>query len=51
MTGIYGYLLATASPDGAIDFAFQNVGIDDLKRASPDRPEALVRWCVEQNKQ
>jgi len=51
MTDVYGYLLGTASPDGAIDFAFQKVTIDDLKRVSPDRPEALVRWCVEQNKQ
>jgi hypothetical protein len=51
MTDVYGYLLATAQPDGAIDFAFQRVTIDDLKRANPDRPEALVRWCAEQNKQ
>ncbi len=51
MTDVYGYLLATAQPDGAIDFAFQKVTIDDLKRASADRPEALLHWCVEQNKQ
>jgi hypothetical protein len=51
MTDVYGYLVATAQPNGAIDFAFQKVTIDDLKRASPDRPEALLRWCVEQNKQ
>jgi hypothetical protein len=50
-TDVYGYLLATASPDGTIDFAFQEVKIDDLKRASPDRAEALVGWCVEHNKQ
>jgi hypothetical protein len=51
MTDVYGYLLGTASSDGTIDFAFRKVTIDDLKRASPDRPEAIVRWCVEQNKQ
>jgi hypothetical protein len=51
MTDVYGYLLATASPDGAIDFAFRKLTIDDLRHASPGRPEALVRWCVEQNKQ
>jgi hypothetical protein len=51
MTDVYGYLLATAQPDGTVDFKFQKVGIEDLKQASPDRPEALVRWCVEQNKQ
>ena len=50
MTDVYGYLVATAQPNGAIDFAFQKVTIDDLKRASPDRPEALLRWCVEQNR-
>jgi hypothetical protein len=46
MTGVCGYLVATASPDGTIDFAFQRLGIDDLTRASPDCPEgvsALVR--------
>jgi hypothetical protein len=51
MTDVYGYLLATAHLDGTIDFAFQKLTIDDLKRSSPDRPEALVRWCVDQNKQ
>jgi hypothetical protein len=51
MTDVYGYLLATAQPDGTIDFTFQKIGIEDLKRASPDRPEALVRWCLEENKQ
>jgi hypothetical protein len=51
MTDVYGYLLATAQPDGAIGFAFQKVTFDDLKRSSPDRPETLLRWCVDQNKQ
>ena len=51
MTDVYGYLLATADPDGAVDFAFQKVTFEDLKRVNPDRPEALIRWCVEQNKQ
>jgi hypothetical protein len=48
---VYGYLLATAHPDGAIDFAFEDITMDDLKRANPDRPESLILWCVEQNKQ
>jgi hypothetical protein len=51
MTDVYGYLLATADPDGIIDFAFQKLTFEDLKRVNPDRPEALIRWCVEQNKQ
>jgi hypothetical protein len=51
MTDVYGYLLATAHPDGAIDFQFKKLGLADLKKASPSRPEKLLQWCVEQNKQ
>jgi hypothetical protein len=52
MTDVYGYLLATASADGAIDFAFQKLGIDDLLRVNQGRvPDTLVHWCVDQNKQ
>jgi len=50
-TDVYGYLLATAHPGGVIDFAFQNITLDDLTRANPDRPQSLITWCVEQNKQ
>jgi hypothetical protein len=51
MTDVYGYILGTAGPDGAIDFAFQKLTLQDLKRVNPDRPETLIRWCVEQNRQ
>ena len=52
MTDVYGYLLATAAPDGSISFAFQKLAVEDLLRANHGRlPEPLVRWCVNQNKQ
>ena len=52
MTDVYGYLLATAAPDGSIDFKFQKLGIDDLLRANRSRlPDSLVHWCVDHNKQ
>jgi hypothetical protein len=51
-TDVYGYLLATVADDSSISFAFQQLGFDDLLRASQDKqPESLVRWCVDQNKQ
>jgi hypothetical protein len=50
-TDVYGYLLATAHPDGAIDFDFQKLTLEDLKRLNPGRPDQIVRWCMEQNKQ
>ena len=52
MTDVYGYMLAAVAPDGAVSFAFQKLGIDDLLRTNRGRlPDALVRWCVEHNKQ
>jgi hypothetical protein len=52
MTDVYGYLLATASPDGTVDFAFQKLDVDDLLRANHGRlPDQLVHWCFDQNKQ
>lgn len=52
MTGVYGYLLATVSPDGKIDFAFQKLSLDDLRKANGGRlPDPLVQWCFDQNKQ
>ena len=51
-TGVYGYLLGSAAPDGSVTFAFQKFALDDLLHADGGRhPEALVRWCFEQNKQ
>ena len=52
MTDVYGYLLGTATSDGTISFAFQKLGVDDLRRANRGRlPDSLVNWCVDRNKQ
>jgi Calcineurin-like phosphoesterase len=51
MTDVYGYLLATAKSDGAIDFQFHKIEMADLKKANPTRPESILRFCVDQNKQ
>jgi hypothetical protein len=51
-TDIYGYLLATASPNGTIDFAFHKLSVEDLLRSNRGRlPDSLVHWCFDQNKQ
>jgi hypothetical protein len=52
MTDVYGYLVGTAAADGSIAFSFQQVQAADLLRTSQGKyPEALVRWCVEENKE
>ncbi|HTS49892.1 MAG TPA: hypothetical protein VMH05_18215 [Bryobacteraceae bacterium] len=51
MTDVYGYLLATAAPDGSISFAFQKFSLEDLLAVNAKTPEPLVRWCYEENKQ
>ena len=49
-TNVYGYLVATVSPAGSIDFAFQEILEKDIpepvsKRFSPE----LVHWCFTAN--
>lgn len=51
MTNVYGYLMATVGIDGSISTSFQRVMFDDLLKANPGRPQALVRWCYEENHQ
>jgi hypothetical protein len=52
MTDVYGYLVGTVAADGSIEFAFQQVQVADLLRASQGKyPESLVRWCAEENQQ
>ena len=52
MTDVYGYLLATAAPDGSISFDFQQIDLPELLRIDAGRhPAALVQWCVDRNKQ
>jgi len=52
MTDVYGYLVGTVADDGAVTFAFQQLGLADLLRTSQGKyADSLVHWCVEQNKQ
>lgn len=50
-TDVYGYLLATVSPDSeAIDFAFQPVEESDVPQWVRQRyPNTLVPWCFAHN--
>jgi 3',5'-cyclic AMP phosphodiesterase CpdA len=51
-TNIYGYMIATVSSDGTVSFDLQRLSIDDLRAVIGSAyPEALVRWCYENNKQ
>jgi hypothetical protein len=52
MTGVYGYLLGTVKSDGAATFEFRKLSLEDLLAANQGKqPEALVRWCNDENKQ
>ena len=52
MADVYGFLLGTVAADGAVSFAFQKVSLDDLVAANAGKtPEALVRWCYDENRQ
>jgi hypothetical protein len=49
-TDIYGYLLGTVMSDGSVSLEFKAITLDDLRRANPNRPDPLVTWCVNENK-
>jgi hypothetical protein len=50
-TDVYGYLLAAVMSDGSIQFEFKEVSPDDLRLANAGKmPDALVGWCVAENK-
>jgi hypothetical protein len=52
LTNVYGYMIATVSPDGAVSFEFQRLSIQELQTINGSAyPEALVRWCYENNHQ
>jgi hypothetical protein len=52
MTDVYGFLTGTVGADGSIEFAFQQLQTEDLLRTSQGKyPEALVRWCANENKE
>ncbi|HWW51060.1 MAG TPA: metallophosphoesterase [Verrucomicrobiae bacterium] len=49
-TNVYGFLLATVKPDGAIDFAFQPVREPDVPAPVVDRyGQPFVHWCFTEN--
>jgi hypothetical protein len=50
MTDVYGYMIVTVAVDGSISTSFQQLSLDDLRKANPNVPEPLVRWCFEENK-
>jgi hypothetical protein len=50
-TDVYGYLLATVMSDGSIQFEFKEISPEELRLANAGKtPEALVGWCVAENK-
>jgi hypothetical protein len=49
-TNVYGYLLATAKPNGEIDFVFRKLNESDIPASVVDIYKAdFVRWCFEKN--
>ena len=51
-TNVYGFLLGTVMRDGSISFAFQKLSLQDLLAANQGKqPDALVRWCFQENTQ
>jgi hypothetical protein len=52
LTDVYGYMIGTVAADGSVSFEFQKLSVDDLLAAVQGKyPEALVRWCYNENKQ
>jgi hypothetical protein len=51
-TNVYGYMIATVAPDGAVSFEFERLSLEDLRTVNGSAyPEALVGWCYENNHQ
>src|ERR1700678_2830035 len=49
-TNVYGYLLATAKPNGEIDFTFRKLNESDIPASVVDTYQAdFVHWCFEKN--
>ncbi len=51
MTNVYGYVIATVAVGGSITTTFEKLSLEDLTKASPGVPAALVKWCYERNTQ
>jgi len=51
-TNIYGYVIGTVSAGGTVSFEFKKLSAEDLRAANGSGyPEALVRWCYDENHQ
>ena len=51
-TDVYGYMIATVTPDGSVSFEFNRLSLNDLRATSGAKyPDPLIRWCYQQNKQ
>jgi hypothetical protein len=51
-TNVYGYMIATVTPEGGVSFDFQRLSFDDLHAINGSAyPEPLIRWCYENNHQ
>jgi len=51
-TNVYGYMIATVKSDGAVSFDFERLSLRDLGVVNGSAyPEALIRWCYENNHQ
>lgn len=50
MTDVYGYLLATVSPDGAISFEFKQIGESDVTDSTrKDYKDEFIHSCFAGN--
>jgi len=51
-TNVYGYMVATVSPQGDVSFDFRRLTIDDLRAINGSTyPGPLINWCYEYNHQ
>jgi hypothetical protein len=51
-TNVYGYMIATVAPDGAVSFDFQRLSLDNIRTVNGSAyPESLIRWCYDKNHQ
>lgn len=51
-TDVYGFLVGSVDEEGRIAFSFRKLSFDDVLAANRTTyPQALVRWCYEENRQ
>jgi calcineurin-like phosphoesterase family protein len=52
LTDVYGYLLATVSPQGSIEFSFKQIHESDVPASVGQRyPSNVIPWCFAHNSQ